>query len=131
MISAFLSTWRRESGTPMDVSDDLVRIVDLPLVPTNMSDPDLFEYVDFRGEMWGDVRNVKQLLARISNQLWTEDSERFRATEYGWMVQDKRSPGKRYITLPNGRVLYAGWATQYLLEAAQDFITAFRLEDDA
>ena len=128
LIDRFLEIWARPSDVPMDTPDDLVRVVDLS-IPYGMADPEIFEYVSFEGELWGDVHTIKELLARVGYTLWLRDSERFLATTQGGLVHKTRTPSTKYVVLPDGQLMYAAWATHYLLEAVQEALTTFGLDD--
>ena len=128
LISDFLRTWPRPSTQPMDEPDDLVRVVDLPRLPLR-GYPELFEYAVFEDATWGDVRTVKQLLVKLAHEFWTRDADLLRASEHGRFIRAERSPGKAHERLPSGLFLYTGWANQYLLQVAQEYIATFGLED--
>ena len=131
LIDRFLTVWSRPSGEPMDVEEDHVRVVDLERRPGGMADPDIFEYALFNTQVWGDVHNVKQLLTRLVRELVVVDRERLKATDNGGIIHSAKRPHTKYSPgrLPGGEYLYLAWATQYLLAAAQEFISAFGLED--
>ncbi len=128
LTQQFLEIWTRPSDVPMDAPDDLVRVVDLS-VPLGMADPEMFEYVVFEGEVWGDVNNVKALLAKVGYTLWLRDQERFLATEHGGLIHKTRTRSTKYVKLPDGQLMYAAWATHFLLEALQESLTTFGLDD--
>lgn len=128
LIADFLRTWPRPSSQPMDESDDLVRVVDLPLVAVR-GYPELFEYAVFQDAMWGDVRTVKHLLVKLAHELWIRNAELLQSSEHGRFIRSERTPGKAHERLPSGLFLYTGWANQYLLQVAQEYITTFGLED--
>lgn len=129
MIEQFLSTWARPAAVPMDEPEDMVRAVDLSR-PSSPADPDIFEYVVFEDEIWGDVHRVRPFFERLCRTLWKRDPERFLSTESGsQLVSRGKVQGVRYIDLAPGAFLYSNWWPNYLLSAAQDFITAFGLED--
>lgn len=106
------------------------RVVDLSLRPSGHLDPEIFESVQFEDQHWTDIRTVRQLLDRVSTTLWQRDSGRVRATSSGAdMVTQDRKANTRYLTLDDETLLYAHWATHYLLDAVQEFIVAFELQD--
>ena len=113
----------------MSEADELVRVVDLPRPPGGMADLDVYEYATYRGEVWGDVHNVKDLATRVAATALALDAEKLRATENGHLVTTVRAPNTRYRQLPDGHLLYVAWATQYLLDVTQQYIRAFDLDD--
>jgi hypothetical protein len=128
LTAEFLRIWPRPTSAPMDQAHDLVRVVDLPLVGVR-GYPTMFEYAIFEDAMWGDVKNVKQLLVKVAHELWTRDPDLLLSTEHGHFLRTKRSRGKSHERLPSGLYLYTGWANQYLLQVAQEFISAFAFDD--
>ncbi len=131
LIERFLATWPRPADVPMDVPEDLVRVVDLEFPPIGMRDPDRFDYVQFRGERWGDVHDVKMLHWRVARALWELDSERLRAGPYNGHLHAEKSHGKKYAQRTIGGLhLYNGWATKWLGGAVQEWITEFGLDDE-
>ncbi len=130
LTSEFLRVWPRPSSTPMDQTQDLVRVVDLPLEPVR-GYPDVFEYAVLDDAIWGDVQDAKQLLVRLAHELWTRDPAKLQSSEHGWMLRTERSPRQAHERLPSGLYLYTGWANQYLLQVAQEFIQTFGLDDRA
>lgn len=128
LIDDFLRIWPRAATQPMDEPDNLVRVVDLPRVAVR-GYPDLFEYAVFEDAMWGDVRTVKQLLTKLAHELWTRDPALLESSEYGRHVKAERTPGQAHVRLPSGLFIYTGWANQYLLQVAQDYIATFGLDD--
>lgn len=121
-----------DSGERPTEPRNLVRVIDLDQPRTRHADPDRFEYAVFEGEIWPEVHNVKDLLRRVAPELWLRDPDRLAATENGReMVTSTKVKHHRYADLPGGdHYLYTGWATKYLLAAAQEFVTAFQLEDE-
>ena len=113
----------------MDEPDDLVRVVDLPRDPWR-GYPELYEYATFRDAVWGDVHTVKQLVVGIAHELWTLDPERLRSAPNGEFVVSERKPRKKCDRLPSGLWFYTGWAHRYLLEVAQEYVTASGLVDE-
>lgn len=133
LIRAFLDVWPRPGDVPMDEPDDLTRVVDLSVpMSGNMADPARFEYAVFRGEVWGDVHNVKALHWRVAKALDALDPARLRATEYRENITATKKPNTKYATgqLGDGSYLYQAWATRYLLDVVQTSISAFALDDD-
>jgi hypothetical protein len=116
----------------MDEPEELTRMVDVSTPPINMADPDRFEYVVFRGQLWGDVHNVRTLHWRIAQALDAIDPARLRAAQYGGHITATKTPNTRYapIRLPDGSYIYSGWATKWLMEVAQAWVSAFALDDE-
>jgi hypothetical protein len=96
-----------------------------------MADPDRFEYAEFCGEIWGDVHNVRTLHWRVARALDALDPGRLRAAEYGRHITTTKKPHTKYapVRLSDGAYLYNAWATTYLLEVVQAWISAFELDD--
>jgi hypothetical protein len=131
LIERFMATWPRPADVPMDAPEELVRVVDVEFPAIGMRDPDRFDYVQFRGELWGDVQDVKMLHWRVAKALWELDSERFRAGLYGGHLHAEKSSGKKYAQQTIGGLhLYNGWATKWLGGAVQEWITEFGLDDE-
>lgn len=131
LIGQFLQMWPRPLYTPMEESDQLVRVVDLEFPAIRHADPDRFEYATFRGEIWGDVHNVKQLHFRVAKALWELDRQKMLATEHGdHYRQDKREGRCHPEQLDGGYWLYNGWASKWLGDVTQERIVAFELDDD-
>ncbi len=128
LTAEFLRIWSRPSGMPMDAPDDLVRVVDLA-IPPGKADPDVFEYVAFEDQLLGDVHNVKALLARVGYTSWLRDKETFLTTDHGRLIHKTRIPRTKYVELPDGQLMYAGWAPHFLFEAVQVSLTTFGLDD--
>lgn len=132
LIERFLEIWPRPSGMPMDAPEDLTRVVDLAIPYSNMADPDRFEYAVFRGQVWGDVHNVKTMHWRVAEALYAMDPARLRASQHGGHITATKKPNIRYAPqqFPDGRFLYAGWATKWLWDVVQGWITSFELDDE-
>ena len=131
LVDRFLTTWPRRSDVPMDEPQELTRVVDLVIPRNSNADPDRFEYVVFRGELWGDVHKVKTLHLRVTNALDQLDSERLRTSEYGsHITATPDSGGRSAVPLEHGGYVYQGWWPCYLLEVVQAWITAFELDDE-
>jgi len=129
LIEVSLTTWPRPSDTPMSVVDDLIKVVDLGR-PALRGYPQVFEYAEFDGALWGEVHTSKQLLVHLVDELCRQDFASLKATEYGGrLIADSRQPRKSYERLGNGFWLYTGWAHQYLLEVAQSLLTELGHED--
>ncbi len=128
LTEAFLRRWPRPSGTPMRDVDDLIKVVDLSR-PALHGYPAVFEYAEFDGAIWGDVETSKQLLVRLVDEVCRIDLDRLMASEHGRLVQVTREPRRSYERLANGKLLYVGWAHQYLLEVCQQLLEEFGLED--
>lgn len=129
LIERFLEEWPRPNDAPMDEPDDLVRVVDLERTPVR-GYPDVFEYAVFKGEVWGEVRDVKGLLVNVVAALLKIDAERLMTHEYGWFVRKTREPGKSQERLPGGAWVYTGWSNRYLLAVVQELTTSFELDDE-
>jgi hypothetical protein len=130
LTAEFVKVWPRPSETPMDEDYDLVRVVDLPRQGVR-GYPQMFDHAVFDGAVWGDVKTAKDLLVKIADELWKRDPERLRQSPHGWFFREKREPRERQVPLSSGMFLYTGWANQYLLEVAQEFISLFDLDDVA
>ena len=128
LTAEFLRIWPRPTDVPMAASDELVRIVDLS-IPPGKADPDIFEYVLFEDALWGEIHDVRQLLTKVGYTLWLRDEGKFRATQLGKFIHEARTPRLTYVTLPDGQLMYAGWAPHFLLEAIQEALTDFGLAD--
>lgn len=115
----------------MDEPEDLTRVVDLSIPPIGMADPARFEYDTFRGQQWGDVHDVKTLHWRLAQALDAIDPARLRAATYGDHITATKTPNTRYapVRLSDGAYLYNHWATKYLLEVVQAWLSAFELDD--
>ena len=129
LIKCFVATWPRPEDEPMDEQDELTRVVDLVVPHTSNADPDRFEYAVFRDDLWGDVHNIKTLHWRIAQTLDRFDSARLRSTQFGSHIVLGKAP--RHVgPLDDGSYVYQGWWPSYLLPVAQDWITAFELDDE-
>ena len=129
LIEQFMTTWPRPNDVAMDEPEELTRVVDLVVPHTSNADPKRFEYAVFKGELWGDVHNIKTLHWRIVQALDRLDARRLRAAEYGNHVVPAKAP--RHVgPLDDGSSVYQGWWPSYLLPVAQSWITAFELDDE-
>lgn len=128
LIDQFIEIWPRPSDSPMYTDAELDRVVDIA-VPDGPADPEVFEYIVFDGDVWGDVRNIRALHARVGYTLLLMDEQRFLASPLGTFIHAAKQPHLQYVTLPNGQFMYAGWRPNYLLKAIQETLTEFGLED--
>lgn len=107
-----------------------VRVVDITCTMVGQADPPIFENAVFKGQVWA-VTNVRELLARLTNELLTLDRARLMAAPYALrVIHESRTPNTRYVPLSQGGFLMVHWATRHLLDAAQEFISAFGLDDE-
>ncbi|KGN29774.1 hypothetical protein N802_11365 [Knoellia sinensis KCTC 19936] len=130
LTERFLRIWPRWSDAPMEAAENLVRVVDLPR-DAKRGYPGMFEYVAFGDQIWGDVHTSKELLVRVANELRSVDPSLADQTEYAALFTSEKKPRQSFLTLNDGTYLYVGWAHQYLLNAAQQFIEAMRMADEA
>ena len=125
---AYLREWPRSTETSMDF-EDLTRVVDLPDTMVR-GYPAVFEYATCRDRVWDDVHTVKDLLAKVTQELWERDSERLLSSQYGDHLTNVKEPKKTYIQLPNGLYMYAGWSNRWLQGVVRSRIESFGAEDD-
>lgn len=131
LVQRFLTIWPRPSDVPMDEPQELTRVVDLAVPHNSNADPDRFEYAVFKGDLWGDVHDIRTLHWRLVQALDRLDGHRLRAAEFGGHITATTTAHTRYAgPLEDGSYVYQGWWPCYLLQVVQAWITAFELDDE-
>lgn len=126
------------SARTVQLTDDLVRIWARPALPEIDDDgltPVLdavrrrgwpagwdreFAYVEYRGEHW-EVKDVKHLFNRVFRRAWTDDraSAIAYSTRRGGPIYDEMAWNGQWDELGDGRFLYMGWDSNYMMGALQ------------
>jgi hypothetical protein len=120
LTARFMDAWRRPAVVGID-DDNLTPILDAKKRrgwPRGWQRE--FDYVEYRGEHW-DVRDVRYLFNRVFARLWADSRQS--VVEYsarqGGPVYPAMAWNGQWDTLDEGRYLYLGWDSKYMLTAVQ------------
>lgn len=123
LTDLFLRVWERPAVVSID-DDNLTPILDAKKRrgwPRGWQRE--FDYVEFRGEHW-EVKDVRYLFNRIFKRLWTEsDASRQSVIDFsarrGGPVYPAMAWNGHWDEIADGRYLYMGWDSRYMLSAVQ------------
>lgn len=123
LTDVFVRVWERPAVVSID-DDNLTPVLDARLRrgwPRGWQRE--FDYVEFRGEHW-EVKDVRYLFNRIFKRLWTEsDASRQAVIAFsarrGGPVYPEMAWNGQWDRLAEGRYLYMGWDSKYMLTAVQ------------
>ncbi|WP_295816983.1 DUF262 domain-containing protein [uncultured Microbacterium sp.] len=120
LTELFLQVWRRPAVVSID-DDNLTPILDAVKRrgwPRGWQRE--FDYVEFRGEHW-EVPDIRYLFNRIFKRLWADSRQSvidFSARR-GGPVYPAMAWNGQWDELGEGRYLYMGWDSKYMLTAVQ------------
>ncbi|MFS0867246.1 DUF262 domain-containing protein [Microbacterium sp. 179-B 1A2 NHS] len=120
LTARFMRTWRRPAVVGID-DDNLTPVLDAKKRrgwPRGWQRE--FDYVEYRGEHW-EVKDVRYLFNRVFKRLWADSPESvvdFSARRGGPVYPAKAWNGQ-WDELAEGRYLYMGWDSKYMLSAVQ------------
>ncbi|GAA3916605.1 DUF262 domain-containing protein [Microbacterium invictum] len=120
LTDLFVQVWERPAVAGID-DDNLTPILDAKKRrgwPRGWQRE--FDYVEYRGEHW-EVPDVKYLFNRIFKRLWADSRQSvvdFSARR-GGPVYDEVAWNGHWDELGDGRHLYMGWDSKYMLTAVQ------------
>lgn len=120
LTDRFVQVWQRPDVVGID-DDNLTPILDATKRrgwPRGWQRE--FDYVEYRGEHW-EVPDVKYLFNRVFKRLWADSRQSvidFSARR-GGPVYDEVAWNGHWDELGDGRHLYMGWDSKYMLTAVQ------------
>ncbi|MCK6080907.1 DUF262 domain-containing HNH endonuclease family protein [Microbacterium sp. EYE_5] len=120
LTARFMETWRRPAVVGID-DDNLTPILDAKKRrgwPRGWQRE--FDYVEYRGEHW-DVRDVRYLFNRVFARLWADSRQSVidYSARQGGPVYPAMAWNGQWDQLDEGRYLYLGWDSKYMLSAVQ------------
>ena len=120
LTARFMDAWRRPAVVGID-DDNLTPILDAKKRrgwPRGWQRE--FDYVEYRGEHW-DVRDVRYLFNRVFARLWADSRQSVvdYSARQGGPVYPAMAWNGQWDTLDEGRYLYLGWDSKYMLTAVQ------------
>ncbi len=120
LTGEFLRIWARPATVGID-DDDLTPILDAQRRrgwPRGWQRE--FEYVEYRGEHW-EVHDVKYLFNRVFKRLWADSREHVVAysARRGGPIFAAQAWNGQWDVIDEGRFLYMGWDSKYMLTAVQ------------
>jgi hypothetical protein len=120
LTTEFIRIWPRPATVGID-DDDLTPILDAQRRrgwPRGWQRE--FEYVEYRGEHW-EVHDVRHLFNRVFKRLWADSREHVIAysSRHGGPIFPAQAWNGQWDSLDEGRFLYMGWDSKYMLTAVQ------------
>lgn len=123
LTDVFVRVWERPAVVSID-DDNLTPVLDAKKRrgwPRGWQRE--FDYVEFRGEHW-EVKDIRYLFNRIFTRLWAESPESRQAVidfsaRRGGPVYPAMAWNGQWDEIAEGRYLYMGWDSRYMLSAVQ------------